>query len=39
MVMYACYTSTIEPKNVNEIFQDELWIGAMQEELQQFERN
>lgn len=37
--MYACYTSTIEPINVAEALQDEFWIGAMQEKLQQFERH
>ena len=31
--------SLIEPKNVNDALQDENWILAMQEELNQFERN
>ena len=31
--------SLIEPKNVNDALQDENWIVAMQEELNQFERN
>lgn len=34
-----CYTSKIEPKNVKEALEDELWINAMQEELGQFEKN
>lgn len=38
MVMYVCYTSTMEPKNVNDL-RDKFWIGDMQEKLQQFERN
>lgn len=28
-----------EPKNINEALEDESWIIAMQEELNQFERN
>ncbi|KAF7130478.1 hypothetical protein RHSIM_Rhsim10G0161000 [Rhododendron simsii] len=36
---YVCYTSSLEPKKVEEALSDELWIGAMQEELQQFTRN
>ena len=31
--------SLIEPKNINEAIIDEHWIIAMQEELNQFERN
>jgi hypothetical protein len=31
--------SQIEPKNINEAIEDESWILAMQEELNQFERN
>lgn len=39
MVGYVCYTSTLEPKNVKEALEDECWIVAMQEELEQFERS
>lgn len=38
-VMYAYYTSIIEPTNVNKALKDKCWIGAMQEVLQQFEWN
>ena len=33
------FVSLIEPKNINEAIIDEHWIIAMQEELNQFERN
>ncbi|GJT81787.1 retrovirus-related pol polyprotein from transposon TNT 1-94 [Tanacetum coccineum] len=33
------FISTIEPKNVNEALEDESWIVAMQEELNQFTAN
>jgi hypothetical protein len=33
------FLSQIELKNINEVIEDELWILAMQEELNQFERN
>uniref|UniRef100_A0A2N9FU68 CCHC-type domain-containing protein n=1 Tax=Fagus sylvatica TaxID=28930 RepID=A0A2N9FU68_FAGSY len=33
------FFSQIEPKNINEAIEDESWILAMQEELNQFERN
>ncbi|GJY91077.1 zf-CCHC domain-containing protein [Tanacetum coccineum] len=33
---FFCFISTIEPKNVNEALEDESWIVAMQEELNQF---
>jgi hypothetical protein len=39
MIKYACYTSTLEPRNVKDALIDEYWIVAMQKELQQFERN
>ena len=29
----------MEPKNIEEALKDEFWIEAMQEELNQFERN
>ena len=38
-VNFVCYTSSIEPKKVEEALKDECWIEAMQEELQQFVRN
>nr|GEZ89677.1 retrovirus-related Pol polyprotein from transposon TNT 1-94 [Tanacetum cinerariifolium] len=31
-----CFIFTIEPKNVNEALNDESWVVAMQEELNQF---
>jgi len=33
------FVSMIEPKNLKEVIIDEHWIIAMQEELNQFERN
>ena len=33
------FVSMIEPKNINEAIIDDHWIIAMQEELNQFERN
>ena len=39
MVRFVCYTSSIKPKNVKEALLDEYWVKAMQEELEQFERN
>ena len=33
------FVSLIKPKNINEVITDEHWIIAMQEELNQFERN
>ncbi|KAG9450314.1 hypothetical protein H6P81_010279 [Aristolochia fimbriata] len=39
MVQFVCYTSALEPKKVEEALKDEYWIKAMQEELDQFERN
>ncbi|GJW32482.1 retrovirus-related pol polyprotein from transposon TNT 1-94 [Tanacetum coccineum] len=36
---FFCFISTIEPKNVNEALKDEIWIIAMQEELNQFIAN
>ena len=35
----VCYTSQFEPKNVEEALEDESWIIALQEELNQFTRN
>ena len=37
--LYGCFLSQIEPKNVDESLLDPEWIVAMQEELNQFERN
>ena len=39
IVSYLCFTSTLEPKNVDEAFTDDNWINAMQEELNQFARS
>ena len=39
MVRFVCYTSFIEPKNVNEALLDEYWVKTMQKELEQFVRN
>ncbi|CAL9021631.1 unnamed protein product [Prunus brigantina] len=38
-ISYLCYVSQIEPKNVKEAIVDNDWILAIQEELNQFERN
>ncbi|RVX07779.1 Retrovirus-related Pol polyprotein from transposon RE1 [Vitis vinifera] len=38
-VSYVCYTSQIEPKNVEEALNDEAWVEALHEELNQFSRN
>ncbi|KAG9449455.1 hypothetical protein H6P81_009420 [Aristolochia fimbriata] len=39
MVKFVRYTSLVEPRKVEEALKDEFWIKAMQEELEQFERN
>ena len=39
MVRFTCFVSITEPKNFKEALLDEFWIKAMQEELEQFERN
>ncbi|KAK0572540.1 hypothetical protein LWI29_033180 [Acer saccharum] len=39
LISYTCYTSQIKPKKVDEALNDEFWVLAMQEELNQFERN
>ncbi|KAK1563536.1 hypothetical protein Q3G72_028862 [Acer saccharum] len=39
LISFTCHTSQIEPKNVDETLNDEFWVLAMQEELNQFERN
>ncbi|WKA13265.1 hypothetical protein VitviT2T_030583 [Vitis vinifera] len=38
-ISYVCYTSQIEPKNVEEALNDEAWVEALHEELNQFSRN
>ncbi|MBN8156934.1 hypothetical protein J0J30_23325, partial [Vibrio vulnificus] len=35
----AAFVSLVEPKNIKEALEDEHWIQAMQEELNQFKRN
>ncbi|KAL2517285.1 Integrase catalytic domain-containing protein [Abeliophyllum distichum] len=35
----VCYTSQIEPKNINKAIIDENWVLAMHKELAQFDRN
>ncbi|GJY97831.1 retrovirus-related pol polyprotein from transposon TNT 1-94, partial [Tanacetum coccineum] len=36
---FFCFLSTTEPKNINEALNDESWVIAMQEELNQFISN
>ena len=36
---YVAFVSQIEPKSIKEALQDDHWIMAMQEELNQFDRN
>ncbi|GJR60505.1 retrovirus-related pol polyprotein from transposon TNT 1-94 [Tanacetum coccineum] len=36
---FFCFISTIEPKNINEALKDEIWVMAMQKELNQFKTN
>ncbi|CAM8966101.1 unnamed protein product [Rhodiola kirilowii] len=36
---FACFISSIEPKNIKEAINDEYWVVAMQEELGEFQRN
>nr|GEW55232.1 retrovirus-related Pol polyprotein from transposon TNT 1-94 [Tanacetum cinerariifolium]GEW74483.1 retrovirus-related Pol polyprotein from transposon TNT 1-94 [Tanacetum cinerariifolium] len=36
---FFCFVSTIEPKNIKETIQDEIWTMAIQEELNQFKLN
>src|ERR1044072_7552410 len=38
-VSNSCFVSKIEPKNLKEALCDEFWIGAMQEELNQFKQH
>lgn len=37
--MFACFISQLEPKSVEDDLGDFNWIEAMQEKLDQFERN
>src|SRR5919202_3769760 len=37
--LFYAFLSTIEPKNIKQAIIDEQWVMAMQEELNQFERN
>ncbi|CAH9089121.1 unnamed protein product, partial [Cuscuta epithymum] len=37
--LFSCFISQIEPKKIEEALLDSDWIQAMQEELNQFERN
>lgn len=39
LVGLACYTSVIEPKNIQQALEDEFWLMAMEDELAQFTRN
>jgi hypothetical protein len=39
VITNSCFVSKIGPKNVKEALIDEFWIGAMQEELNQFRRS
>ncbi|XP_010468517.1 PREDICTED: uncharacterized protein LOC104748602 [Camelina sativa] len=38
-IFYECFVPMIEPMNHVEAIQDDFWIIAMEEELEQFERN
>ncbi|KAI9191129.1 hypothetical protein LWI28_004008 [Acer negundo] len=38
-ISYTCYTTRIKSKKVDESLEDEFWVLAMQEQLNQFERN
>ena len=38
-INFVCFTSSFEPKKIEEELTDEHWIGAMQDELLEFTRN
>ena len=38
-INHLCYVSLAESKNAKQALEDENWIEAIQEELEQFERN
>ncbi|KAJ9682438.1 hypothetical protein PVL29_018369 [Vitis rotundifolia] len=37
-ISYVCYISQIEPKNIEEALNDEAWVEALHEELNQYSR-
>ena len=39
VISNSCFVSKMEPKNVKEALTNELWIEAMQDELNQFKRS
>lgn len=39
VIQFACFVSSIEPKNHHEALRDDFWLIAMEEELEQFVRN
>ncbi|MCI12182.1 gag-pol polyprotein, partial [Trifolium medium] len=39
VISKSCFVSKFEPKNVKKALTDEFWIGALQEELNQFKRS
>ncbi|KAG7552201.1 GAG-pre-integrase domain [Arabidopsis thaliana x Arabidopsis arenosa] len=38
-IMFTCFVSMVEPKNVKEALDDHFWTLAMEEELEEFSRN
>jgi hypothetical protein len=39
MIAHCAFVSQLEPKNFKDVNNDSYWICAIQEELNQFERN